>query len=52
MNPSPNTANLGFTLIEILVAMAIFTIIGLASTSVLTSVINSDAKSGLYLTQV
>lgn len=35
----------GFTLIEILVAMAIFTIIGLASTGVLTSVINSDNLS-------
>ncbi|WP_339720563.1 type II secretion system minor pseudopilin GspJ [uncultured Paraglaciecola sp.] len=37
--------NYGFTLIEILVAMAIFTIIGLASTGVLTSVINSDQLS-------
>jgi general secretion pathway protein J len=37
--------NRGFTLIEILVAMAIFTIIGLASTGVLTSVINSDQLS-------
>jgi general secretion pathway protein J len=35
----------GFTLIEILVAMAIFTIIGLASTGVLNSVINSDQLS-------
>ena len=38
-------ARLGFTLIEILVAMAIFSIIGLASTGVLTSVINSDQLS-------
>lgn len=37
--------NRGFTLIEILVAMAIFTIIGLASTGVLNSVINSDQLS-------
>ncbi|MGS2721115.1 type II secretion system minor pseudopilin GspJ [Paraglaciecola aestuariivivens] len=37
--------NRGFTLIEILVAMAIFTVIGLASTGVLTSVINSDTLS-------
>jgi general secretion pathway protein J len=37
--------NQGFTLIEILVAMAIFTIIGLASTGVLNSVINSDQLS-------
>ncbi len=35
----------GFTLIEILVAMAIFTVIGLASTGVLNSVINSDSLS-------
>lgn len=35
----------GFTLLEILIAMAIFTIIGLASTSVLTSVIDSDELS-------
>lgn len=34
-----------FTLLEILVAMAIFTLIGLASTSVLTSVIDSDELS-------
>jgi general secretion pathway protein J len=37
--------NKGFTLLEILIAMAIFTLIGLASTSVLTSVINSDKLS-------
>jgi len=41
----PQTHNGGFTLIEILVAMAIFTIIGLASTGVLNSVINSDQLS-------
>jgi len=45
MNPRLNKQNEGFTLIEILVAMAIFTIIGLASTGVLTSVINSDQLS-------
>jgi general secretion pathway protein J len=42
---SPNNYTSGFTLIEILVAMAIFTLIGLASTGVLTSVINSDQLS-------
>lgn len=41
----PNNHNVGFTLIEILVAMAIFTIIGLASTGVLNSVITSDQLS-------
>lgn len=35
----------GFTLIEILVAMAIFSLIGLASTGILTSVIDSDEIS-------
>jgi general secretion pathway protein J len=40
-----NNLNGGFTLIEILVAMAIFTIIGLASTGVLNSVISSDQLS-------
>jgi general secretion pathway protein J len=35
----------GFTLLEILIAMAIFTLIGLASTSVLTTVIDSDQAS-------
>ena len=35
----------GFTLIEILVAMAIFSLIGLASTGLLTSVINDDKAS-------
>jgi general secretion pathway protein J len=39
------TGNKGFTLLEILIAMAIFTLIGLASTSVLTSVIDSDKLS-------
>ncbi|MBL4632079.1 MAG: type II secretion system minor pseudopilin GspJ [Paraglaciecola sp.] len=45
MNQPINNHSRGFTLIEILVAMAIFTIIGLASTGVLTSVINSDQLS-------
>lgn len=45
MNCSKNNHNHGFTLIEILVAMAIFTLIGLASTGVLTSVISSDQLS-------
>jgi len=45
MTNQPQTHNGGFTLIEILVAMAIFTIIGLASTGVLNSVINSDQLS-------
>ncbi|WP_299072123.1 type II secretion system minor pseudopilin GspJ [uncultured Paraglaciecola sp.] len=45
MKPQTTTQGLGFTLIEILVAMAIFTVIGLASTGVLTSVINSDELS-------
>ena len=45
MKCSASKHNRGFTLIEILVAMAIFTLIGLASTSVLTSVINSDQLS-------
>jgi general secretion pathway protein J len=45
MNRSQNNHTSGFTLIEILVAMAIFTLIGLASTGVLTSVINSDQLS-------
>lgn len=35
----------GFTLLEILVAMAIFTIIGLASNAVLSSVIDSNSLS-------
>ncbi|PKG97950.1 type II secretion system minor pseudopilin GspJ [Paraglaciecola sp. MB-3u-78] len=41
----PHNHKGGFTLIEILVAMAIFTIIGLASTGVLNSVISSDQLS-------
>lgn len=35
----------GFTLIEVLIAMAIFAMIGLASTSILTTVIDSNALS-------
>lgn len=35
----------GFTLLEILIAMAIFTLIGLASTGLLTSVIDSNELS-------
>lgn len=35
----------GFTLIEILIAMAIFTLIGLASTNLLTTVIDSNELS-------
>ena len=35
----------GFTLLEILIAMAIFTLIGLASTGVMTSVIDSNELS-------
>lgn len=35
----------GFTLIEILIALAIFSLIGLASTSILTTVIDSDELS-------
>lgn len=45
MTKLPNHHRRGFTLIEILVAMAIFSIIGLASTGVLNSVINSDQLS-------
>lgn len=45
MRYHPNKQNYGFTLIEIMVAMVIFTFIGLASTGVLTSVINSDQLS-------
>jgi len=48
----PKNHSLGFTLIEILVAMAIFTIIGLASTGVLTSVINSDQLSSKRFEQL
>ncbi|MDO6694389.1 type II secretion system minor pseudopilin GspJ [Aliiglaciecola sp. 3_MG-2023] len=35
----------GFTLIEIMIAVAIFTLIGIASTSVMTAVIDSDELS-------
>ena len=35
----------GFTLLEILIAMAIFTLIGLASTGLLTTVIDSNDLS-------
>ncbi|MFA3790986.1 type II secretion system minor pseudopilin GspJ [Aliiglaciecola sp. SL4] len=35
----------GFTLIEIMIAVAIFTLIGIASTSVMTAVIDSDKLS-------
>lgn len=45
MYQSPHKHTKGFTLIEILVAMAIFAVIGLASTGVLNSVINSDQLS-------
>jgi general secretion pathway protein J len=45
MFTSSHTRSVGFTLIEILVAMAIFAVIGLASTGVLNSVINSDQLS-------
>lgn len=38
-------AQRGFTLIEILIAMAIFTLIGLASTGLLTTVIDSNELS-------
>jgi len=40
----PRVAN-GFTLIEILVAMAIFSLIGVAATAILTTVIDSDNLS-------
>jgi general secretion pathway protein J len=42
---SSEQAQQGFTLLEILIAMAIFTMIGLAGTSVLTSVLDSDEIS-------
>lgn len=45
MNKQLNTRPLGFTLIEILVAMAIFSLIGLASTALLTTVIDDDKAS-------
>ena len=40
-----SSSNRGFTLLEILIAMAIFTLIGLASTGVMTSVIDSNELS-------
>ena len=36
----------GFTLLEIMIAMAIFTLIGVASTGLLTTVIDSNTLSG------
>lgn len=39
------SSNRGFTLLEILIAMAIFTLIGIASTGVMTSVIDSNELS-------
>ena len=45
MTRSVKNDHQGFTLIEIMVAMAIFAIIGIASTGVLNSVINSDQLS-------
>ncbi|WP_034474794.1 type II secretion system minor pseudopilin GspJ [Aestuariibacter salexigens] len=39
------TASKGFTLLEILISMAIFTIIGIASTALLSTVIDSDELS-------
>lgn len=36
----------GFTLLEILIAMAVFTLIGIASTTMLTTVIDSNEESG------
>lgn len=41
----PTRASQGFTLLEILIAMAIFTLIGLASNAVLSSVLDSDEAS-------
>ena len=42
----------GFTLIEILIAMAIFTLIGLASTGLLTTVIDSNTLSDERFTKL
>ena len=41
----PRRQQSGFTLLEILIAMAIFTLIGLASTNLLTTVIDSNEIS-------
>ncbi len=41
----PVNRQAGFTLIEILIAMAIFSLIGLAATGILTTVIDSNALS-------
>lgn len=38
--------NRGFTLLEVLIAMAIFAVIGLASNAILTSVLDSNQLSG------
>lgn len=43
-NKRPHRTN-GFTLLEVMIAMAIFTMIGLASNSVLNTVLESDALS-------
>lgn len=48
----PRTSKLGFTLIEILVAMAIFSLIGLASAGVISSVIESDNQSKQRIQQL
>ncbi|MCW8109045.1 type II secretion system minor pseudopilin GspJ [Alteromonas ponticola] len=45
MNRFPARQHTGFTLIEILIAMAIFSLIGLAATGILTTVIDSNALS-------
>jgi general secretion pathway protein J len=47
-----NPKNHGFTLLEILVAMAIFTIIGLASSGLLSSVLDSDKASSERFAQL
>ena len=45
MNTAEQKFSRGFTLLEILVAIAIFALIGMASTGVLTSVLQSDELS-------